>query len=185
MAAVESWEALCHRLHASLAIANVPPENAKSRDPILYGHSQPGWLTLFVFVASGLLLVSVRWGFGGAVGGGSGDFVLMAVSALLIVCMMMFSSLTIRLTSEELLWYFGPGWPRWRVPVSAIVSCDTVRPPWWWGWGIRLTPRGWMYNVSGRQGVLVRRRDGSSFILGTDEPERLGAAIRSAVNAGR
>ncbi|NJN84219.1 MAG: hypothetical protein HC802_19360, partial [Caldilineaceae bacterium] len=46
------------------------------------------------------------------------------------------------------------------------------------GWGIHLTARGWLYNVSGWQAVAISLRSGRRLMLGTDEPERLVSALR-------
>jgi len=139
-----------------------------------YRHTQRGWFTLVVFLTASLLLLrALLWA---RVGGGA--YILLLVLAMVLVAStIVFSSLTVSLTSEELRWHFGPGWPRWRVKLSQVAGAESILPSWWWGYGIRITPHGWMYNVSGREAVLVRRRDGSSFILGTDEPAELTAAI--------
>ena len=44
---------------------------------------------------------------------------------------------------------------RKRVRLAEIVGCEPIRIRWWYGWGIHLTPCGWLYNVSG----LRRRSD--------------------------
>jgi hypothetical protein len=45
------------------------------------------------------------------------------------------------------------------------------------GWGIRITTRGMLYNVSGRDAVEIRLDDGRRFRLGTDDPNGLVAAL--------
>jgi hypothetical protein len=92
-----------------------------------------------------------------------------------------FSSLTIEVTDEELRASFGPGWRIKRIKLRDIQSVERVRNPWYAGWGVRLLPRGLLYNVSGFDAVEVRMRNGTRFRLGTDEPERLEQAIRDAM----
>ena len=48
------------------------------------------------------------------------------------------------------------------------------------GWGLRRTRRGWLYNVSGFDAVLLRLTNGRSVMVGTDEPRRLKTAIERA-----
>jgi len=55
-----------------------------------------------------------------------------------------------------------------------------VRNKWWYGLGIRLTPHGWLYNVSGLDAIEIVRRSGKTFRVGTDEPKALAAALRAA-----
>jgi hypothetical protein len=91
-----------------------------------------------------------------------------------------FSSFTIRVSDGRLAWHFGPGLVRKAVPLGEIASAEPATTSWLDGWGIHLTPRGWLYNVAGHNAVLVTMRDGTRFMLGTDEPAALIDAIRAA-----
>jgi len=64
--------------------------------------------------------------------------------------------------------------------LAAIRTCIVVRNRWWYGWGIRWTPRGWLYNVSGLAAVELTLTDGRRLRIGIDEPERLCEAIAQA-----
>jgi hypothetical protein len=55
-----------------------------------------------------------------------------------------------------------------------------VTNPWYYGLGIHWTPHGILYNVSGFSAVEVRLFPGTTFRVGTDEPDQLCAAIRQA-----
>lgn len=148
----------------------------------MYEHRQVGWLTLLAFMATAVLLAQAfRLSTSGGTGGVAVPLMLL-MSVILLACTVIFSSLTTRVTPQELQWHFGPGWPKWRVPLADVVNAEHVQPPWWWGYGIRMTPHGWMYNVSGRNGVLIMRRNGKSVIVGTDDPAGLIAAITGARN---
>ena len=69
--------------------------------------------------------------------------------------------------------------------LSTIVSAEPTTTSIINGWGIHLTGRGWLYNVTGRQAVLVTQQDGRRFLLGTDEPETLAQTIMTAARNGR
>ena len=99
--------------------------------------------------------------------------------ALLLLVGLLFRSLTIEISDTDLLWYFGWGWPRRRVPLAEIASVDPIRISFWNGWGVHYTPRGWLYNVSGFSAVAIKLRNGKQFCLGTDEPEELVAQLRA------
>jgi len=73
--------------------------------------------------------------------------------------------------------FFGPGLIRRRIPLRRIREVRVVRTPWYYGWGIRLTPTGWLWNVSGLDGVEVQFDDGHRFRVGSDEPNRLSEAL--------
>jgi hypothetical protein len=67
------------------------------------------------------------------------------------------------------------------VRIAEIASCEPIRIKWWYGWGIHLTPYGWLYNVSGFGAVAITLRNGRKFALGTDDPKTLTAAIQSLI----
>jgi hypothetical protein len=72
------------------------------------------------------------------------------------------------------------------VPLADITRVAPTRTTFLEGWGIHRTRRGWLYNLAGRDAVHIVRADGREFMLGTDEPRRLVAALERAVaTAGR
>ena len=81
----------------------------------------------------------------------------------------LFRSLTIELNYSELRCYFGDGLISRRFPLSEIVSASPVRNRWYYGWGIRLTPSGWMFNVSGLEAVELTFVSGNSIRMGLVE----------------
>lgn len=101
------------------------------------------------------------------------------VAVLLVLFAWLFSSLKIEVNDENLVFWFGPGWLRKIIPLTEIVACRAVRNPWWYGWGIHLTPKGWIYNVSGLRGVEITLTSGKTLRLGTDEPQALAQAINN------
>ena len=90
------------------------------------------------------------------------------------------SSLTITIDGEAVRWRFGVGLFHGKIPLADIRELQTVRNPWWYGWGMRLTPRGWLYNVSGLDAVELTLANGKHIGLGTDEPQILLNAIQDA-----
>ena len=71
-----------------------------------------------------------------------------------------------------------------EIRVSEILGVSAVRNPWTYGWGLRLIPGGWLWNVSGLDAVELQLRNGTLFRIGTDEPDALHAAIANAVRGG-
>src|SRR5690606_4250002 len=93
---------------------------------------------------------------------------------------LMFSSMTVRIADGRLEWWFGKGFPRYSKALSDIESV-AVWPSRGFALGIHWTRDGWLYNVSGMKGVHVSMRDGSRFIVGSDEPEALYSALNAAL----
>jgi hypothetical protein len=96
----------------------------------------------------------------------------------------MFASLTVEMTNERLKFWFGVGLIHKSVAIADIASCREVKTSFLWGWGIRWTPYGWLYNISGLKAVEIVLKSGKKFRLGTDEPKELCEAITKCLNKG-
>ncbi len=108
-----------------------------------------------------------------------------ALIALLLVVAWLFSSLRVTVGAGRVRAAFGPGWPRWERALADVAGVAAVRNRWWYGWGIRLTPGGWMFNVAGLDAVELTLASGRRFRIGTDEPAALVAALEAALDAAR
>ncbi len=104
-----------------------------------------------------------------------------AVAALLLC----FSTLTTRVREGRLECAFGPGLIRRSIPLPEIRSIAVVRNPWYSGYGIRIGPRGVLWNVAGRDAVELELVSGKVFRIGTDEPAELARALEQGTGAGR
>jgi hypothetical protein len=103
-----------------------------------------------------------------------------SIFVVAVALLTLFATLTVEIRDGALCVRFGVGLIRRRIPLSRIRSVSTVRTPWYWGWGIRLTPRGWLWRVSSPDSVEIEFDDGHHFLLGSDEAARLVDAIRAA-----
>ena len=141
-----------------------------------YEHTQIGHVIIWSLLA--IILIAS----GGLIGSPFHREPSVIVSIILLVCLVLFYRLRITI-EDEILWAsFGPGIIRKRVRVAEIVGCEPIRIRWWYGWGIHLTPCGWLYNVSGFDAVAITLRDGRKFALGTDDPGGLVVAIKRYTN---
>jgi len=112
-----------------------------------------------------------------------GNYSGMIIILFIPLLMFLFSgSLTVRLDETTLTVFFGIGIIRRRFPLADLMSCEQTRTRWYEGWGIHPTVRGWLFNIAGRDAVIFTRRDGRHFLVGTDEPQRLQAAILQAMS---
>jgi hypothetical protein len=102
---------------------------------------------------------------------------------ILLACLVLFGSLTVEVTSSQVRLWFGPGLIRKSFEAAEIVEAKMVVNPWYYGWGIRLTPHGWLFNVSGNDAVEIKISSGRRYRIGTDEPDRLLIAIEGVIEA--
>ena len=147
---------------------------------VKYEHTQPGtlirWL-LMIFLTFGVVLLCVaavtsQWQI--AIPGG----MMMLISCVILL---LFHALTVTVTQNEIQVSYGVGIISMRFPISEIKSASAVRNAWWYGWGIRYTPHGWLYNVSGLDAVEVVYHNDRKYRIGTNEPQALLTAIEAAL----
>ncbi len=99
----------------------------------------------------------------------------------LVICIPLFGTLSVAIVDHVLTIRFGVGLFRKTLLLDDVVAWREVENPWAYGWGIRLTPHGWLWNVSGYDAVELQLKNGSKFRIGTDEPQRLKNAVDAAV----
>jgi hypothetical protein len=74
---------------------------------------------------------------------------------------------------------FGIGLIKKTIPIADIESVTAVKNSWWFGWGIRLTPYGWLWNISGYDAVeLLKKSDGKKFRIGCKDSAELESEIK-------
>jgi hypothetical protein len=139
-----------------------------------YEHTQIGHV-IILFVAAALFAINAIFG------SSPRRESFLVVSVVLLITLALFYKLTITINEETLCASFGIGMIRKRVSVAEFAACGPIRIRWWYGWGIHLTQYGWLYNVSGLDAVAITLRNGRKFALGTDDPQGLAEALRSAI----
>jgi hypothetical protein len=144
----------------------------------MYHHTQSGTVTRLAALAGvGVaVLVLARFGSSPAL------WFLVGVAVLGVLAL---SSMTIEVDQERLRFWFGVGVIGRSFRLAEIQTWTAVTNPWWYGWGIHLTPQGWLYNVGGARAVQLELQDGRRLRVGTDEPERLCEVITAMKGGGR
>ena len=99
-------------------------------------------------------------------------------AAILLLILFLFGGLTTRVDAVSLNLSFGIGVIRKSILLKDIESAESVKNRWWYGFGIRLTPHGWMWNMKGLSAVEITYKTGKKFRIGTTNPEGLLTALR-------
>jgi len=141
----------------------------------MYHHRQIGVTTLSVSLAAGAMTL--------ALAAGSYHSALISGRVLLLLFCLLFSSLTIEVDATELRHYFGRRFWLKRIPLASIGDVVEERSLWYEGFGIRTTPDGMLYNVSGFRVVAIHLHSGVRSRLGTDDSSALAEAIRTGIPA--
>ena len=140
-----------------------------------YKHTQIGYLLLTLYSIVALVL---------------GYFNIMAnfhpltLIALIIILIVLgtFSRLTVAVDDQMLRIHFGLRIIRKAFLLNEVETYRVVKNPWYYGWGIRFTPRGWLFNVSGFSAIELRMKNGKLYRIGTDDPDNLAKALNKALH---
>lgn len=145
-----------------------------------YEHTQTGLLGPVVFMPMALIFLGILVGADAGLGGllGIGSFLVLIGGVMLN-----FSRLTTTIDADDVRLTFGWGWPRRRIALAEIADVGSVRNLWWYGFGVRLTPHGWLYNVWGLDAVEVRLNNGKAVRIGSDQTRALASAIQASIGS--
>ncbi len=141
-----------------------------------YEHTQVGYLIIIPIIVA-MILIGIILAYTAI------NWIAIGVLVLVAVALVLFSSLTVVIREEELEVRFGPGIIRKRFRLDEIESVQTLKNPWYYGWGIRVTPHGLLFRVSGLYAVHIKLRTGKQYQIGTDVPRELEQAINQAINS--
>jgi hypothetical protein len=136
-----------------------------------YRHRQIGAVILGSLSVAMLILI-------GSVVAEPDRLVGLVLLPLFVVIGSLFGWQTVSVDDSQLQCRLGVGLIRKRIPLVQIDAVVEARFPWYWGWGLRFTPRGLLYRVSGLGGIEVDLLNGKRYLIGTDEPRELARAIR-------
>jgi hypothetical protein len=109
-----------------------------------------------------------------------------AVTAVMVLVVLLFYGMTTTVERSRIKVSFGIGLISKTIETSRIKDVSTVKSPWYYGYGIRLIPNGWLYNVSGPHAVELRFVDKKRVIrIGTKNPVQLKSELDSRVVRNR
>ncbi|MEK7624584.1 MAG: hypothetical protein AAB404_02615 [Patescibacteria group bacterium] len=153
---------------------------------IKYKHTQIGYLVLVIILA---VLAFFAWVYiTGSAEPDSADsgsnFVITSIMALILFILASLATLTVSIDENYLQIKFGYGIFARVFPLNQIVSVQSVRNHWYYGWGVKVWfwPYMWIYNVSGFDAVEIIMKNGKIYRIGTDTPGELEAAIKQVIN---
>ena len=140
-----------------------------------YKHTQVGYIHVIAWGAVILFICGLN------IVTGFQPFTLI-VPIVMSILLALFSTLTVRVDGGTITVQFGVGVIRKRFRLSDVESCAKVRNPWYYGLGIRYTPRGWLYNIYGLSAIELVMKNGKTCRVGTDDPDGLAQALCHAMN---
>ena len=140
-----------------------------------YKHTQVGYIHVIAWSAIILFLACIN------IFTGFEPYTLIFL-ILLAVLLALLSTLTVRVGGGAITVQFGVGIIRKRVQLSDVETYAKVRNPWYYGLGIRYTPRGWLYNIYGLSAIELLMKNGRTCRIGTNDPEGFAKALQEALD---
>ncbi|MCX6795486.1 MAG: hypothetical protein NT165_02030 [Candidatus Falkowbacteria bacterium] len=152
-----------------------------------YKHTQIGYLMLVVTL---IVLALFVWTYITASGetpsiNSGPNFAISAIMGLIIFILVSFTTLTTSIDQNYLRIRFGYGIFSKKFVLNQIASAKAVKNHWYYGWGIRLClkPYMWIFNISGFDAVEITMKNGKIYRMGTDAPRELETAIQKVTNS--
>lgn len=144
-----------------------------------YRKSQIGWFAIGIFIPIILLLYlsyAYQWG------NNPLPFIpFVVLTGLFVIIISLFYKLTIEFDGSVLKLIYGIGLIRIRFKIDELVETREIKTPWYYGLGIRITPKGMLYNIQGSKALEIKYiSNGKSklVMVGTPEPKRLQQALK-------
>jgi hypothetical protein len=143
----------------------------------VYKHTQFGASTLTIFVAAGILTAAVV----SSMLAEDRLFVAFVVIAAYFIIVALFYAFTVEISEEKLKFWFGIGGIRKAYSLEKIRSTKEVVNPWYYLWGIKSIPGGWLYAIGPGTAVEIVFKNSKVIRLGSNQPKELKQAIDKAI----
>ncbi|RKY85416.1 hypothetical protein DRQ09_07330 [candidate division KSB1 bacterium] len=142
-------------------------------DESQYSSVQIGWLSIIIL---GVAIVSIIIIMLTLPYDPVAFIIMFVVLAILVICLIIFSFMSVICDRAYLKIRIGYIISK-SFPIKDVESCKVVRIPWYYGWGIRIVPGGWLYRVSGFYAIEINMKNGKRYLIGTNEPQNLAEFI--------
>lgn len=144
--------------------------NEEQQSPILF--------FVFIFVVMALIVAMFSLNEGEPL-----NLIIFSTIFFLALIYVLFGKLITVVELNEIQLSFGVGIINKQIKTSQIASVECVRNKWWYGYGIRLTSHGWMWNMKGLDAVeLTFKESGKKFRIGTQKSEELAAILKNKIS---
>jgi hypothetical protein len=142
-----------------------------------YKHTQYGMLMFTVFLFTGILIGVVAWAI---ISEGR------VAAAIIMICIYLFGvslfySFTVQVAEGKIKFWFGIGLFRKTYALSEIKSSRQVKNPWYYFWGVKSIPGGWLYAIAPGDALEIVLKNGLIVHVGTDQPKMLRQAVNAAI----
>ena len=150
-----------------------------------YRYTQIGILTiLMILLAAVFTALMFASGLNSTEGGDASVLKVTAlvVAGLFVLVLASFYSFTIQIAAGKLNFWFGFGVARKSFPITEILSVEILKNPWYYLWGIKSIPGGWLYSIApGGLVIELIFKDNRKIHLGTNRPAEIKHILDQAI----
>lgn len=149
-----------------------------------YRHTQVGVMTIIMILLTAAITAFI---FYSSISSTQGLDVVMlkvvslVVAGIFVLTLASFYSFTIQIAEGNLNFWFGFGVSRKAFSIEGIRSVEIVKNPWYYFWGIKSIPGGWLYSIApGGWAIELIFKDKKKIRLGTNCPEEIKQRLDKA-----
>jgi hypothetical protein len=142
-----------------------------------YKHTQYGAWMFFVFLITAILIAMVA---GAIIAEGRTVAAIVTISIYLLG-VSLFYAFTVQVAEGKIKFWFGIGLFRRSYALSEIKSTRQVKNPWYYFWGVKSIPGGWLYSIAPGHALELVLKNGLIVHVGTDQPKMLRQAVNAAI----
>jgi len=168
-------------------VANVFKESQKFNQPLLWVIILTTYIPLHIFSIRDLFIEYSKGG-----NWWSSEIFIAALIGLvllnLLLVLFLFLTLETQIDNAGIQFRYPPVLNSWRkIPWKEVQAIDvSTYSPWeYGGWGIRLSWRGWAYNVRGNKGIMIKKKNGKRILIGTQKAIEAKQAIENQMREER
>jgi hypothetical protein len=94
--------------------------------------------------------------------------------------------MTVIVSDNQIQIKFGIGFYTKKIDLSAIDSISVTKYPVYYGYGIRMIPKGLLYSASGRHAIEIKIRDKKGVIqIGTNDWDNLKMVLEESIKMNK
>ena len=100
----------------------------------------------------------------------------------IVIALAIFTRLTVSVDAQRIETQFGRIVIHNVFYLKDIETYSVLQNSWYYGWRIRLTPRGGIFDVSSLSGIVLQMKSGKRHRFATDDPDNLAKALDEALS---
>jgi hypothetical protein len=134
-----------------------------------YKHTQVGFFTFLTILIAGVFIVPLTI----RLLAKNRFILILGIIGFVLLMLGLFSTFTIEIAHDHLSFWFGIKGLGKTYALHEIQTTQAVKNPWYYLWGIKTIPGGWLYAIAPGKALEIVLKNGHIVRLGTTHPEKV------------